>query len=151
MSGIAHCLMCLWTHVGQKKTFDCSLRRNIGRFRVGCSLHFSYRQSSSPRLSRNLQKKQTSSTMNGNNSNGIADGLKHFQNLDKTKLSSSLSSLRCLTESASAGAGANGLAGTHLTSKRERFARSSDFLNNATQSNISRSWLWTSSNIQWKS
>ena len=61
--------------MGQKKTFDCSLRRNIGRFRVGCSLHFSYRQSSSPRLSRNLQKKQTSSTMNGNNSNGIADGV----------------------------------------------------------------------------
>ena len=143
MSGIAQCLMCLWTHVGQKKTFDCSLRRNLGRFRVGCSLHLSYRQSASPRLSRNFQKKNTSSALNGNNSGGMADtynGLKHFPNLDKTKLSSSLSSLRCLTESASAGAGANGLAGTHLTSKRERFARSSDFLNN-TQSNISRSWL----------
>ena len=106
--GIAQCLMCLWTHVGQKKTFDCSMRRNVGRFRLGCSFHLSYRESSSPRMNRRSYPKHSQSG-NGltNGINGYS-GLKNFPRLDQTKLSSSLSSLRYLTDLSNS----NGVAGS---------------------------------------
>ena len=115
--------MCLWTHVGQKKTFDCALRREVGSFRLGCSLHLSHRHAHrcpapSPRLS--LAKQQSCSGLS-----------KQLSRLDSAQLSSSLSSLRA----------GPGVAGTHLGSGRSsRVARSADFLSK-TQSNTSGSWL----------
>lgn len=126
ISGVAQCLMCLWTHFGQKKAFDCSLRRDVGRFKFGCSLHLSYRHGQSPRMSRSFQKQR------GQSRNGLTpsySGLKNLPKLDNSKLSASLSSLRCLGDT-----------GTHLNSGRmgNGVARSSDVLHN-TQSG--GSWL----------
>ena len=128
ISGVAQCLMCLWTHFGQKKAFDCSLRRDVGRFKFGCSLHLSYRHGQSPRMSRSFQKHQIGSQSR----NGLTpsySGLKNLPKLDNSKLSASLSSLRCLGDT-----------GTHLNSGRmgNGVARSSDVLHN-TQSG--GSWL----------
>ena len=89
--------MCLWTHVGQRKQFDCNLRKNVGRFRFGCSVHLSYRESSSsPRIRRKSFPKQSQSSHL--NSNGYCNGLRNLPSLDHSKLSSSLSSLRHLTD-----------------------------------------------------
>ena len=127
ITGVAQCLMCLWTHFGQKKAFDCSLRRDVGRFKFGCSLHLSYRHGQSPKMSRSFQKHQ----LNSQNRNGLTpsySGIKNFPKLDNSKLSASLSSLRCLGDT-----------GPHLSSGRMgNGARSSDVLHN-TQSG--GSWL----------
>ena len=133
--GVAQCLMCLWTHFGQKKTFDCSLRRDVGRFRLGCSLHLSYRHGTSPRLSRSFQKQPLTSHRNGMTPS--YSGLKNFPKLDKSKLSSSLSSLRCLGDTGLA----SGFPGSQMTSTRTQgngVTRSSNVLHN-TQSG--GSWL----------
>ena len=133
--GVAQCLMCLWTHFGQKKTFDCSLRRDVGRFRLGCSLHLSYRHGTSPRLSRSFQKQPLTSHRNGMTPS--YSGLKNFPKLDKSKLSSSLSSLRCLGDTGLA----SGFPGSQMASTRTQgngVTRSSNVLHN-TQSG--GSWL----------
>ena len=135
--GVAQCLMCLWTHFGQKKTFDCSLRRDVGRFRLGCSLHLSYRHGTSPRLSRSFQKQPLTSHRNGMTPS--YSGLKNFPKLDKSKLSSSLSSLRCLGDTGLA----SGFPGSQMASTRTQgngVTRSSNVLHN-TQSG--GSWLWS--------
>ena len=127
--GVAQCLMCLWTHFGQKKAFDCSLRRDVGRFKFGCSIHLSYRHGQSPKISRSFQKQQ----LRRQSRNGLTpsySGLKNLPKLDNSKLSASLSSLRCLGDM-----GPN-LSSSKMTSGA---GRSSDVLHN-TQSG--GSWLW---------
>ena len=111
--------MCLWNHFGQKKMLDCSVRRNVGNFRLGCSFHISYK-SAAPPYSRSQFGPQGRQRTRGRETQLN----KHLPRMDKSKLSASLSSLRCLT----------------MENKRERTARSSDFLHK-TQSSSSSSWL----------
>ena len=141
--------MCLWTHVGKKRTFDCSMRREVGNFRLGCSIHLSYKKSASPRLSRSFPSKQNNNShcshyamveYPGSSSYILYNfvrqlkyhpGLKNFPKMDRTKLSASLSSLRCLTDSGTAGTAGqtgNGLSVPHQQSFKKD-SRSLDFLN----------------------
>ena len=134
--------MCLWNHFGQKKMLDCSVRRNVGNFRLGCSLHISYR-STAPPYSRNSSNSRRNLAQPGRSrpkagSESYSGHFnKHLAPMDKSKLSASLSSLRCLTSESLLGSG-------QFTgkSKRGRSVRSTDFLHK-TPSTHSSSWLWT--------
>ena len=139
-AGVAQCCMCLWNHFGQKKMLDCSMRRNVGNFRLGCSLHISYRSTTSPysrtNSRRNLAQQGRPRPKAGVGSESYSGQFnKHLASMDKSKLSASLSSLRCLTSESMMGSGQ--FAGK---SKRGRSARSSDFLHK-TPSSHSSSWL----------
>lgn len=124
--------MCLWNHFGQKKTLDCSVRRNVGNFRLGCSIHFSYKNSSSP-YSTSRPRGRTGGGRRGESPGYSGHFNKHLPRMDKSKLSASLSSLRCLTSESSS-------TGPHHFSRSERSVRSSHFLHK-TQSTNNSSWL----------
>ena len=149
LAGVAQCCMCLWNHFGQKKMLDCSMRRNVGNFRLGCSLHISYRSTASP-YSRNSRRnlaqqgrpRPKAGSAVGVGGGGVSDSYsghfnKHLASMNKSKLSASLSSLRCLTSENMMGSGQ--FSGK---SKRGRSVRSTDFLHK-TQSTNGSSWLWT--------
>ena len=112
IAGIAQCLLCLWTQITQKKMVDCSLRKNLGRLKVDCSLNISY-----------SKKSQRNKTMRGNKMP------RHLPRVGQTRLSTSLSSLRGLTEQTS---GKGPPVGTHLAKYQRgpasRLVRSSDFV-----------------------
>ena len=141
--------MCLWNHFGQKKMLDCSMRRNVGNFRLGCSLHISYRSPAPPysrNSRRNLAQQARARPKAGSAVVGVGGGgagsdsysghfNKHLASMDRSKLSASLSSLRCLTTESMLGSGQ--FSGK---SKRARSVRSTDFLHK-TQSANSSSWL----------
>ena len=140
--------MCLWNHFGQKKMLDCSMRRNVGNFRLGCSLHISYKSTPSP-YSRNNSRRNLAQHSRARPKAGSGVGVtggggsesysghfnKHLASMDKSKLSASLSSLRCLTTESMMGSGQ-----FSARSKRARSVRSTDFLHKTPSTNSS-SWL----------
>ena len=142
LAGVAQCCMCLWNHFGQKKMLDCSIRRNVGNFRLGCSLHISYRSTASP-YSRNSRRNlaqqgrpRPKTGSGGVGGGGGSDPYKHLAaSMNKSRLSASLSSLRCLTSENMMGSGQ-----FPGKSKRGRSVRSTDFLHK-TQSTNGSSWL----------
>ena len=83
----------------------CSIRRDIGRVKVDCSLHISY-------------SKKAKSTQN---TRGLP---RHLPRVGKNRLSTSLSSLRGFAEQTT---GKGTPVGTHL-SRYQRLARSTDFV-----------------------
>ena len=148
-AGVAQCCMCLWNHFGQKKMLDCSMRRNVGNFRLGCSLHISYRSTASP-YSRSNSRRNLAQQGRPRAKAGVGVGVgsesysgqfqRHLpasMDSSRSKLSASLSSLRCLTSESVMG-GSGQFSGK---SKRGRsVVRSSDFLHK-TPSTTSSSWL----------
>ena len=94
----------------QKKMVACSIRRDIGRVKVDCSLHISY-------------FKKAKSTQN---TRGLP---RHLPRVGKTRLSTSLSSLRGFAEQTT---GKGTPVGTHLAryqrGSSSRLAKSTDFV-----------------------
>ena len=109
-AGVAQCCMCLWNHFGQKKMLDCSMRRNVGNFRLGCSLHISYRSTPSP-YSRNNSRRNLVQHSRARPKAGSGVGVtggggsesysghfnKHLASMDKSKLSAKVTA-RCERE-----------------------------------------------------
>ena len=119
--GIAQCLICLWTHLVQKKMLDWSMRKNMGRLKVGCSIHISYSKSASTTKMSGQSKGLPNTSLN-----------RHLSRVGQTRLSTSLSSLSHKGPP---------VVGTHLSryqrgSATSRLVRSSDVLSSKTcQSN----------------